>query len=311
MEAKKKSESSFQQKVQKMIDTFTKAETLGKENTKKFQDWITDISSPNFKLISNLLNYFLDDLTSTEMRENIFKILRKLYILKKDVVVPQIASNKDFAKAIIVHINKGEKDKISDNCFYMLTQLYFEKPECFEEGISEDFIMALFDGLTLIHEEEIIQNVVKILIEINFNYKNKEENLFLKVHKNNENSALLNEILLRIINNEDNNEKQIKVLKCLKDLMGNQKESIFYESDLESFIDIVLTKFSLVEDNEVRLGLLCTLEQISRYKEYYDGGKYKIDDIREVMEEFAENENYGEEVINTAKQIIENFNSNQ
>ena len=115
----KKEDEDFETKVQKIIDTFTKAEKMGKENSKKYKDWIKDISNPNFKLISNLLNYFLDDLTSTNMRENIFKIMRKLYQLNKDVVGPQINSNKDFAKSIVVHINSGDKSKISDNCFYL------------------------------------------------------------------------------------------------------------------------------------------------------------------------------------------------
>ena len=49
------------------------------------------------------------------MRENIFfKIMRKLYHFNKDVVGPQINSNNDFAKAIVVHINSGDKSKISD-----------------------------------------------------------------------------------------------------------------------------------------------------------------------------------------------------
>ena len=98
-------EEDFESKINKMIDTFTKAETKNKENSSKYLNWIKEISSPQFKLISNLLNYFLDDLTSTNMRENIFKIMRKLYQLNPKVVAPQIQSNKDFAKAIVVHIN--------------------------------------------------------------------------------------------------------------------------------------------------------------------------------------------------------------
>ena len=80
-DSSKKAEENFEIKIQKMIDTLTKPEKLGKENSKKFKDWIKEISNPNFQLLTNLLNYFLDDLTSTNMRENIFKIMRKLYHL--------------------------------------------------------------------------------------------------------------------------------------------------------------------------------------------------------------------------------------
>ena len=110
-DSSKKEEEDFELKIKKMIDTFTKAEKMGKENTKKYSDWIKEISSPKFNLIKNLLDYFLDDLTSTNMRENIFKIMRKLYQLNTETVAAQIQSNKDFAKAIVVHINSGDKKK--------------------------------------------------------------------------------------------------------------------------------------------------------------------------------------------------------
>ena len=186
------SNDNFEEKIQKMIDTFTKAEKHNKESTKKYLGWIKEISSPEFKLISNLLNYFLDEMTSTNMRENIFKILRKLYQLNTEIVSEQIQSNQDFIKAIIVHINSGDKSKISDNGFYLLTQLF--NAEKNKSGINKEFIEALFEGLSIVREEDILNNIVVILIEINYEYKTDEENLFTKVHKENENSRVLNEI---------------------------------------------------------------------------------------------------------------------
>ena len=188
-----KGEDDFEVKIQKMIDTLSKAEKLGKENSKKFRDWVKEITDKNFNLIKNLLNYFMDELTSTNMRENIFKILRKLYQLKKDVVGPQISSNKDFAKSIVIHINNGDKSKISDNCFYLLTKLFNQN--AYKSEINEDFIVSLFEGLSIVREEDILNDIVVILIEINYEFKNAEENLFLKVHKKHENSRVLNEIL--------------------------------------------------------------------------------------------------------------------
>jgi predicted SPOUT superfamily RNA methylase MTH1 len=158
--------SGDKSKINKMIDTFTKAETKNKENSTKYLNWIKEISSPQFKLISNLLNYFLDDLTSTNMRENIFKIMRKLYQLNPKVVAPQIQSNKDFAKAIVVHINSGDKSKITDNGFYLLTQLF--NKAAYKEELNEEFIAALFEGLGLVREEDILIAIVVILIDINF-----------------------------------------------------------------------------------------------------------------------------------------------
>ena len=307
-DSSKKAEEDFETKIQKIIDTFTKAEKLGKENSKKYKDWIKEISNPNFHLISNLLNYFLDELTSTNMRENIFKIMRKLYHLNKDVVGPQINSNKDFAKAIIVHINSGDKSKISDNCFYLLTKLFNHK--AFKSQIDESFILALFEGLSIVREEDILNEIVVLLIEINYEYKTPEENIFIKVHKENENSRALNEILLRVLYNEHEDAKKIKILKCFDDLMSSYEKSIFYESDLESFIDILLPQLEITDNNELKKKLLECLDRITKYDEYYDQ-LYKVEEITELMENFESDEEQPEEIRNISKQIVINITDRQ
>ena len=311
MENQNSSQKEFEElegKIEKMINTFIKAEKQGKEGTKKYLDWIKEISSPEFKLISNLLNYFLDDLTSTGMRENIFKILRKLYQLNTEVVAKQIRDNKDFAKAIIVHINEGDKSQKSDNCFYLLTQLF--TTEAYKDEINKEFIKALFDGLGIVREEEILTAIVVILIDINYKYKYGDNNLFIEVHKENDNSRVLNEILLRVLNYENDENKQIKILKCLEDLMSNYDKSIFYESDLESFIDILIPKLQSTENNALKENLLQCLEKVTEYNEYY-GQMYKVEEITELMEDFESAENQSEEARKISKQIVANITNRQ
>ena len=43
-DSSKKEEEDFELKIKKMIDTFTKAEKMGKETSKKYSDWIKEIS---------------------------------------------------------------------------------------------------------------------------------------------------------------------------------------------------------------------------------------------------------------------------
>ena len=311
MENQNSSQKEFEElegKIEKMINTFIKAEKQGKEGTKKYLDWIKEISSPEFKLISNLLNYFLDDLTSTGMRENIFKILRKLYQLNTEVVAKQIRDNKDFAKAIIVHINEGDKSQKSDNCFYLLTQLF--TTEAYKDEINKEFIKALFDGLGIVREEEILTAIVVILIDINYKYKSGDNNLFIEVHKENDNSRVLNEILLRVLNYENDENKQIKILKCLEDLMSNYDKSIFYESDLESFIDILIPKLQSTENNALKENLLQCLDRVTECNEYY-GQMYKVEEIIELMEYFESAENQSEEARKISKQIVANITNRQ
>ena len=307
-DSSKKAEEDFEVKIQKIIDTFTKAEKLGKENSKKYKEWIKEISNPSFNLISNLLNYFMDDLTSTNMRENIFKIMRKLYQLNKEVVAPQIKSNKDFAKAIVIHINSGDKSKISDNCFYLLTKLFNQK--AYESVIDESFILSLFEGLSIVREEDILNDIVIILIDINYTYKTEEENLFIKIFKDNENSRVLNEILLRVLNNENDDSKKFKILKCLEDIMRSQAKCIFYESDLEIFIDILLSKLQMSDDIKLKIKILECLDKVTRYNEYYRE-MYKVDEISELMEEFESDEEQPEEIRKICKQIVVNMTDMQ
>ena len=149
-----------------------------------------------------------------------------------------------------------------------------------------------------------------ILIEINFEYKSEEENLFIKVHKENDNARVLNEILLRVLNNEDDEKKQIKILKCLDDLMSSYEKSIFYESDLESFVDILLPKLQMTENNELKQKLLKCLDRVTKYDEYYRQ-MYKVEDITELMEDFESAENQSDEVRSISKQIVINITDRQ
>ena len=113
-----------------------------------------------------------------------------------------------------------------------------------------------------------------------------------------------------MLNNEDNETQQIKILKCLEDLMRNYDKSIFYESDLESFIDILLPKLQMTENNDLKEKLLKCLENVTRYNEYY-GEMYKVEDITELMEDFESAENQSEEVRNISKQIVINITDRQ
>jgi len=301
------SQSSFAENVKKMINTFTTAELKKKEKDEGYIKWIKSITDPNFKLIQNLMTYFLDDLTSQEDRENIFKIIRKLLYLDEPTVLPQILNNKDFPKATVKYIITGDPEKISDNCFYLLTKLY--RQENFKDMINEDFINALFNGLNIVHEEEILHSIVKVLILINYNFNENEENLFLKVHKTNPNARVLDEILLRILNEVDDENEEIKILKCINNLMNNE-QNIFYESDLESFIDIVIPKLQMDINENNKVGLLRSLEKATEYSEYYKS-LYKVEEITELMEDFEGRDDQSEEVRKISKQIVINLTNHQ
>ena len=92
--------------------------------------------------------------------------------------------------------------------------------------------------------------------------------------------------------------------------MNNYEKSIFYESDLESFIDILLPKLQMTESNDLKEKLLRCLDGVTKYDEYY-GQMYKVEEITELMEDFESADNQSEEVRNISKQIVINITDRQ
>ena len=92
--------------------------------------------------------------------------------------------------------------------------------------------------------------------------------------------------------------------------MSNYDKSIFYESDLESFIDILIPKLQSTENNALKENLLQCLEKVTEYNEYY-GQMYKVEEITELMEDFESAENQSEEARKISKQIVANITNRQ
>ena len=87
-------------------------------------------------------------------------------------------------------------------------------------------------------------------------------------------------------------------------------ECIINESDLESFIDILIPKLQSTENNALKENLLQCLEKVTKYNEYY-GQMYKVEEITELMEDFESAENQSEEARKISKQIVANITNRQ
>ena len=92
--------------------------------------------------------------------------------------------------------------------------------------------------------------------------------------------------------------------------MSSYTKSIFYESDLEIFIDILLSKLQMTDNNDLKKKLLECLDRVTKYNEYY-GNMYKADEITELMEHFESVEEQPEEIRNISKQIVINITDTQ
>lgn len=164
--------------------------------------------------------------------------------------------------------------------------------------------MGLFELLDIIKDELNFKATVKILIEINFMFSSLNNNIFLKVYHVHPNARVFNEILIRLINEEDNQDKMIKMFSCLRNILDNEKENILYSTELESLIDIIIIKLQIAE-SELTPFIIDIIEKITIYPEYYRT-MYKIDEILNLFEDFAYNNNTVEEIVKLkSKQIFE------
>ena len=298
--------NNFSENLNQIVLNITKMERKNKENDPKFQAWIEQICDPQseLNLVPNLLTFFLDEMTKQDEKEKILKLLVKLMMLQEESITEQLFSNKNFPKVVVNYITLEDKSKMSDSAFYLLTKLF--KEENFKEFINVKFIEALFDGLTVVHEEDLLIAIVSVLVEINSNYKDQDDNIFLQVHKTSSNSRVLDELLLRLLNNETNKERILKILLCLNKLMITEDSPIFYESDLESLIDIIINKLQTTYTENIKLFFMQMLAKITSYEAYYHN-KYKDEEIDELMNDFLEREDQSAEVKKFSQEVVDNI----
>ena len=298
--------NNFSENLNQIVLNITKMERKNKESDPKFQAWIEQICDPQseLNLVPNLLTFFLDEMTKQDEKEKILKLLVKLMMLQEESITEQLLSNKNFPKVVVNYITLEDKTKMSDSAFYLLTKLF--KEENFKEFINVKFIEALFDGLTVVHEEDLLIAIVSVLVEINSNYKDQDDNIFLQVHKTSSNSRVLDELLLRLLNNETSKERILKILLCLNKLMISEDSPIFYESDLESLIDIIINKLQSTYTENIKLFFMQMLAKITSYEAYYHN-KYKDEEIDELMNDFLEREDQSAEVKKFSQEVVDNI----
>ena len=167
-------------------------------------------------------------------------------------------------------------------------------------------IEILFNSLKIIEEQNILENVISMLIEINFLYKKIENNDFLKEYHINANSYLIIEIILQFLNNEKNTNKIIKILLCLKNIFDKEQNDILRGRDLETFIDISIRQFETISDNNIIAGFLDILTRITKYNNYYSI-IYKTKELQDILSEYIESSTVSDIIKVKSGKILKNI----
>lgn len=278
------------------------------KDSEAFDSWSKTICNPKYKLIKNLVYLLEQNETTFHDKQIIFSIFNQLLIINQNVG-NQLKKFKYLPKILVEYLLQFKQDNKKIDLCAVSTLSYSFNIEEYKNLLSIELIEIIFDSLIKVKEENVIQNFIRIFIEINYIYKDIKDlksNLFLQVYNINEHSNLVPEIALRLLNQEKDNEFIIKILFCIKSLMDIKNKDVFYSKDLEAFIDIAINFLESTEINEIRCGIIDIIYNITRFDEFYNI-KYKNSEIKDLLEDCVNNEMVTQEIQEKSQKILENI----
>ena len=287
-------------------------ENYQKEFNKDFETfdrWAKTVCQPKYKLIKNLIYLLEQNDTSFQDKQIIFSIFHQLLLINPNISI-QLKKFDCLPKILIEYLLKFKKENGKNDLFAVSTLSFSFQIEKYQDLINLELIEILFDSLTQVKETNVIENLIKLFIEINYIYKSENDiksNIFLKVFNQHENSNLFSEIILRILNNQKDFDFIQKILYCIKCLMNIKEKDIFYSKDLEAFIDISINFLESTEIEELRTGILDILYILTKFDEFYNI-KYKRKELQELLEDCSKNDMVSIEVQEKSQNILNNLN---
>ena len=274
-----------------------------------FDRWAKTVCKPKYKLIKNLIYLLEQNDTSFQDKQILFSIFHQLLLINPNISI-QLKKFDCLPKILIEYLFKYKKENGKNDLFAVSTLSFSFQIEKYQDLINLELIEILFDSLTQVKETNVIENLIKLFIEINYIYKSENDiksNIFLKVFNQHENSNLFSEIILRILNNQKDFDFIQKILYCIKCLMNIKEKDIFYSKDLEAFIDISINFLESTEIEELRTGILDILYILTKFDEFYNI-KYKRKELQELLEDCSKNDMVSIEVQEKSQNILNNLN---
>ena len=278
------------------------------KDSEAFDSWSKTICNPKYKLIKNLVYLLEQNETTFHDKQIIISIFNQLLIINQNVG-NQLKKFKYLPKILVEYLLQFKQDNKKIDLCAVSTLSYSFNIEEYKNLLSIELIEIIFDSLIKVKEENVIKNLIRIFIEINYIYKDIKDlksNLFLQVYNINEHSNLVPEIALRLLNQEKDNEFIIKILFCIKSLMDIKNKDVFYSKDLEAFIDIAINFLESTEINEIRCGIIDIIYNITRFDEFYNI-KYKNSEIKDLLEDCINSDKVTQEIKEKSQKILENI----
>jgi len=106
--------------LDKIVIALENIESQNLRDDEGIQDWLRQITSPEFKLIEGFINLFVESLSDHELANTIFKVLIKLNYYQKEIVQPQLHESPHLFNALIQYLKNADKIKLSGEPFILL-----------------------------------------------------------------------------------------------------------------------------------------------------------------------------------------------
>lgn len=255
-------------------------------------NWTEEVLlSKRVNLLNKLARDIFDICSSQENIKKSFHCIKILLTINEEETIKHLQNIPDFPIRLISYIKETGKNELVEDVFYIFNSFIKNTPiSNYVYDFSQSFIQSLFDVINLINEEDNFKAVVSILVEISNIYSEAAQNIILKIFHIHQNSRIFIEVLIRMINEESSKEKLIKMMLCLSNIYEKEKKNVLYLSDMETYIDIVLSKLTSLYTQEVKIFIIDSFEKFCLYSdEYYIKG-YKSDEIIELFEDFQSND---------------------
>ena len=281
---------------------------------KHFKYWLTDIFDPLFQLSNLLITTLTSPSSPLQLKNNIYFILQTSFSITPSLI-PQFQGNIPLINAVmsdIINIITKQSDDNNNNKYHkniieFFVSIYDSKD--FFPLITEEFISSLFDYVKYIDNDEMFSKLLNVLIDINAGYVSIEENKFLNVYHVHPNGRVIDEVLLRMLNYENDKDNILKILLLMNNVFEKEQKNVLYARDLDAIVDIILVKFETIYAEEIKYFLLMLLQTVVSLKDYYKE-QYKMNIIMDFMETLKENEEASEGLKKLGKNILVIMNKN-
>ena len=182
----------------------------------EFRRWIAELTEPQYQFMNNLIDVVAQPITRESKKKRIYLIFIMCLNLNPEII--KELQQSEVLKSTITQymIETTYEDEIDQNSYKVFTKIF--KVEDFMMYIDTRLIKALYDSLNSIDDEEVFEKVIEIIIDINYSLsktENENKKLVLDVHKEHENAQLINEVLLRNLNNDPRKDQMNKIIKFI------------------------------------------------------------------------------------------------